>query len=220
MSIEQQLEGLKLQYNQYASNAVFDGSSRVDAQIEEDLKAIYDNGSTVMGILKKIKPESLFGATELSSGKRDALQLHYDANSRQFKTLWVILYDLKQEHKSQKVAFAKVYVQANYPNAKEAEITPLAEYMVQTNCASFDKYVTATEMLQYVTLRHKEILKLEASINEVHQLFVDMEALVQQQGYTIDRIRENIQSAKELVKSARDDLGEAYQCKKKHWYSL
>jgi t-SNARE complex subunit (syntaxin) len=39
-----------------------------------------------------------------------------------------------------------------------------------------------------VVARHKEVLKLEKSLQEVHQLFVDMAALVDQQGEVIDRI--------------------------------
>ena len=76
------------------------------------------------------------------------------------------------------------------------------------------------ETLNYVTLRYKEILKLEASVDELHQLFVDMWALTQQQGYTIDKIRDDIQSAKELIKSGKNDLEESYLAKKKHWYSV
>lgn len=221
-SIKHQLEILKSLYNQYLDNLSFRDNLKIDAQVEEELKDIYSNGSCVMSLLKKINPDSLFDQTELSKEKLSLYQSQHEEYCLQFKSLWVALYDLKQENKSQKLAFVKVYMQANYPNAKEGDITMLSERMVETNCLegfAFNKYATAVEALNYVTLRYKEIRKLEASVDEVHQLFVDMWALTQQQGYTIEKIRENIQTAKEDIKSSRDDFKDSYQSKKKHWYS-
>ena len=64
---------------------------------------------------------------------------------------------------------------------------------------SSTKLDVANESYNYVVARHKEVLKLERSLQEVHQLFVDMAALVDQQGEVIDRIAFRIAFAKEEV---------------------
>ena len=43
----------------------------------------------------------------------------------------------------------------------------------------------AKQNLLFITERHRDILTLEKSIRELHQLFVDMAALVMQQGELI-----------------------------------
>jgi len=77
------------------------------------------------------------------------------------------------------------------------------------------KLDAANESYNYVVARHKEVLKLEKSLQEVHQLFVDMAALVDQQGEVIDRIAFRISNAKADVAAAKVELTEAYKIKKR-----
>ena len=67
--------------------------------------------------------------------------------------------------------------------------------------------------LNYVTLRHKEILKLEKSIQELHELFISTYAIVEDQGATVNRIANTTSNAKDYVIDAKQEL------KKAHWYS-
>ena len=46
----------------------------------------------------------------------------------------------------------------------------------------------ANESYNYVVSRHKEVLNLEKNLQEVHQLFVDMAALVDREEEVINRI--------------------------------
>jgi t-SNARE complex subunit (syntaxin) len=62
--------------------------------------------------------------------------------------------------------------------------------------------------LQEIKDRYQELLKLERSIKELHQLFLDMAALVQAQREDIDRIDDN-------VKQARQYTAEGYREMKK-----
>lgn len=61
--------------------------------------------------------------------------------------------------------------------------------------------------------RHKDIVKLERvtiyfiqSVNQVHQLFIELAALVQLQGELIDNIEANIHTAKDHVLQAEKDI--------------
>jgi len=61
--------------------------------------------------------------------------------------------------------------------------------------------------------KYKDIQKLERSVQIVHQMFVDLQIMVQAQGEMLDNIELNIQDAKDYMKKANVQLGKA---KKSH----
>lgn len=50
-----------------------------------------------------------------------------------------------------------------------------------------------------VQARHQDIMKLEESVRELRDLFIEMAVLVENQGTMIDRIEYNVQNAAEFV---------------------
>jgi len=64
--------------------------------------------------------------------------------------------------------------------------------------------------------KHKDILKLQRSVEIIHQMFMDMAMLVQAQGEMLDNIEVNIQEAVDYVKKANVQLAKA---KKSHMTS-
>ena len=67
----------------------------------------------------------------------------------------------------------------------------------------------------FVAARHEQILKLEQSLNEVHQLFMDLSFLIDEQGEVINRISFRVSNAKDDVIAAEEELVVAYKIKKK-----
>jgi len=61
--------------------------------------------------------------------------------------------------------------------------------------------------------KHKDILKLQRSVETIHQMFVDMAMMVQAQGEMLDNIELNVQEAHNYVKKANVQLAKA---KKSH----
>lgn len=61
--------------------------------------------------------------------------------------------------------------------------------------------------------KYKDIRKLEKSVEIIHQLFIDMQMLVQAQGEMLDNIELNIQDAHDYTKKANVQLAKA---KKSH----
>ena len=57
--------------------------------------------------------------------------------------------------------------------------------------------------------RHDEFLKLERSIREVRELFVELGALVTQQGELINNIAHNVDQATDKVEHGRKQLADA-----------
>ncbi|XP_047142517.1 syntaxin-1A isoform X1 [Hydra vulgaris] len=73
----------------------------------------------------------------------------------------------------------------------------------------------AKQSLREIEARHNDIIKLENSIKELHEMFTDMALLVQSQGEMIDRIEHNVEQAAEFVQKAVVDTKKAvkYQSK-------
>uniref|UniRef100_A0A8C9R322 Syntaxin-1A n=1 Tax=Scleropages formosus TaxID=113540 RepID=A0A8C9R322_SCLFO len=77
-----------------------------------------------------------------------------------------------------------------------------------------DSNITQQAMNEIET-RHTEIIKLENSIRELHDMFMDMAMLVESQGEMIDRIEYNVEHSVDYVERAVSDTKKAvkYQSK-------
>ncbi|KAJ8408579.1 hypothetical protein AAFF_G00252140 [Aldrovandia affinis] len=77
-----------------------------------------------------------------------------------------------------------------------------------------DSHITR-EALSEIESRHEDIVRLEASIRELHQMFMDMATLVETQGDMTNNIEKNVSSAAEYVSLAEHETTKAvkYQTK-------
>lgn len=60
--------------------------------------------------------------------------------------------------------------------------------------------------------RHKDILKLESSINELHKMVNELNILVLYQGGMVDNIAENVNIAKDFVIKGEITIGKSKDC--------
>jgi syntaxin 1A len=67
----------------------------------------------------------------------------------------------------------------------------------------------AKQSLKDIEARHNDIMKLEQSIKELHDMFMDMAMLVESQGEMIDRIEHNVEKAVDYVETAAADTKKA-----------
>ncbi|NWH75218.1 STX1B protein, partial [Piaya cayana] len=83
-----------------------------------------------------------------------------------------------------------------------------------TDDITMDSQMTK-QALNEIETRHNEIIKLETSIRELHDMFVDMAMLVESQGEMIDRIEYNVEHSVDYVERAVSDTKKAvkYQSK-------
>lgn len=97
---------------------------------------------------------------------------------------------------------------------RETNDDEIEEMIEQNNPAIFTKdIITDTEKqrqaLAEIEARHNDIIKLEKSIKELSELFIDMANLVENQGEMIDRIENHVLDSKSHVEKARNDVKEA-----------
>ncbi|XP_014886779.1 syntaxin-11-like [Poecilia latipinna] len=64
--------------------------------------------------------------------------------------------------------------------------------------------------------RHKELMDLEARLKEVHELFLDMAMLVEEQGLLVDNIQLNVCNTEEHIEDVNCKLARAKVYKKKN----
>ncbi|XP_063226175.1 syntaxin-1A isoform X2 [Bacillus rossius redtenbacheri] len=96
----------------------------------------------------------------------------------------------------------------------------LEDMLEQGNPAVFTQGIImetqqAKQTLADIEARHADIIKLETSIRELHDMFMDMAMLVENQGEMIDRIEYHVEHAVDYVQTATQDTKKAlkYQSK-------
>lgn len=67
----------------------------------------------------------------------------------------------------------------------------------------------AKQTLADIEARHADIMKLENSIKELHDMFMDMAMLVESQGEMIDRIEYNVEQSVDFIETAKQDTKRA-----------
>jgi syntaxin 1A len=73
----------------------------------------------------------------------------------------------------------------------------------------------AQQMLMDIEARHNDIIKMETSIRELHEMFADLAMIVETQGESIDRIEYNVTRTVEYVDSGNKQLDSASKNRKK-----
>ncbi|KAM4709802.1 syntaxin-2 isoform 1-T1 [Discoglossus pictus] len=71
------------------------------------------------------------------------------------------------------------------------------------------------QALNEIESRHKDIMKLETSIRELHDMFMDIAMLVETQGEMINSIEKHVQNASDYIEHAKEETKKAvkYQSK-------
>ncbi|XP_034048545.1 syntaxin-2-like [Thalassophryne amazonica] len=71
--------------------------------------------------------------------------------------------------------------------------------------------------LSQIESRHQDIIRLESTIKELHELFVDMAMVLELQGELMNNIEKNVSSAAEFVDESKDETEKAILYKKQRY---
>ncbi|XP_054052751.1 syntaxin-11 [Rissa tridactyla] len=74
----------------------------------------------------------------------------------------------------------------------------------------------ARSALNEIETRHKELVKLEGRIKEVHELFLQVGLLVEEQADTFNVIEINMQNVEDYVGDAKEQVKKALEYRRKH----
>ncbi|KAJ5075298.1 syntaxin-132 [Anaeramoeba ignava] len=104
------------------------------------------------------------------------------------------------------------------PNISETQIEDYIENQDGSQIFSVvdtQAYQEARSVLEEIEIKHSEIINLEKSVNEIHQLFVDMATLVEFQGKNIDNIENNVIQSADYIEQGVEQLQKARVYQKK-----
>nr|XP_023011691.1 syntaxin-1A isoform X5 [Leptinotarsa decemlineata] len=96
----------------------------------------------------------------------------------------------------------------------------LEEMLEQGNPAVFTQGIImetqqAKQTLADIEARHSDIIKLENSIRELHDMFMDMAMLVENQGELVDRVEYHVGTAQNHVQQGQSELKAAQEYQSK-----
>ncbi|XP_013870230.1 syntaxin-4 [Austrofundulus limnaeus] len=147
--------------------------------------------------------------------------------SREFVELMGHCNTIQAEYRDRNVARIQRQLKITGNNVTDEELDAMLE-SGQTDVFTQNILIDAKatkQALNEIESRHDEILKLEKSITELHQMFQYLAMEVEAQGEMVDRIETNIKQSCDYVEKAKDNVEKAvtYQSsarKKKIWIAV
>jgi len=196
----------------------------VDQKSSEELEKLIDSTNLAAADLRKILKEIDTENKQLEKSAKGTAQYRIRTNMHQ--TLTRKFLDLMQEYQEVQTKYKNKYrerVERQYkiakPDATQDEIDEALEsgntQIFQKQILDMQHHAQAKEALIYIENRHRDIMRLEQSIKELHQLFLDMAILVEAQGELIDQIEYNVSQSVAYSKEAVKQLNQANQLQKK-----
>lgn len=137
----------------------------------------------------------------------------------QFLALWKAYTAMSQTYKAKYRAQLERQYLIVKPMATRAELDQIAQaegaHMLTTQMFSMSNRAVAQTRLAEMTERHTEILAIEKSIQEIQQMFLDMELIVAEQGELIDRVSDHVEQTLEHTQKATEHVEAAVASKRR-----
>jgi len=142
--------------------------------------------------------------------------------TREFMDVMQEYQDVQEEYKDNYQSRMKRSILVANPDVSDEQVQAMLEnpnfqptdVFKADMLAETDKHTLDT-MYAEVAETHKDILKLEVSLRELHQLFVDFAALVEAQDEMFDNIEHNVTHAREYIESGIKNLKKAKKWEKR-----
>ena len=143
----------------------------------------------------------------------------YNSLTHKFVDLMSQYQDLQTKYKNKYRARVERQYRIVKPDATPDEISrsvedPKSDIFTEQILAGAG-HAAARNALADIQERHRDILRLESSINEMHQLFLEMSLLVEAQGELIDQIEHQIGQGVTFTGRAVEELRYTSEMKKK-----
>lgn len=189
---------------------------KVKDELEERMSEIKRTAQKVRQKLKEVEESLLSSETGESQAERRIRRSQFSYLSHMFTQIMFIYNSVQIEHRENCKNRIQRQLEITGKKTNEEEIERMLE---SGNPQIFTEGILmetklAKQTLADIEARHKDILKLEASIKELHDMFMDMAMLVESQGEMIDNIERNITSTVEYVETANAGTKQAMMYQK------
>jgi len=153
-----------------------------------------------------------------ASQRRDNLirKTQMNTQSKRFYSIWMKHNEQMDEYKTKLMElFRRQCRIANRNDLTDEDIEIMLSEGNFEMFASLGEASKATEQLRDLESRHAEFVKLENSIQEVYELFIELSTMVTNQGNTLDVIEMNMESTIANAQEGAKNLGKARRKKKR-----
>ncbi|EPZ31583.1 Syntaxin/epimorphin domain-containing protein [Rozella allomycis CSF55] len=223
-------DDLKRLHTQALTTLYADDGARANRDIEELTIRITEISNSVRRKLKKIGAENEQMANNVSKGNAN-LRIRTNQVAQLSKKFMDVMRNYQQvqtENKQKHIQQLERQYKIVRPDATQEELEKLREQqgssLMSQQIFTITNVDDARELLDDMQERHNEIMVLEKSMLELHQLFMDISLLIDQQGDMINTIESQVEQATEYTSNAVVQLKSAVEhqksVRKKKWYLL
>lgn len=209
--IGQHLEKIKRNNNVMLETLTHDAEKRENEDLNQQVKQL---SQKVHSGLKRINQElqtEEAGPDRNTANHRIKKAQHVNL-SRRFHEIMMEYSQVQEEYRDKTKLMMQRQLQITLgKRVSEADVDEMIE---KGNTKVFNQDILVNtaqqrQALNEVEQRHKEIIALEQDIKELYDMFVDMAALVQEQGEVIDRIEHNVETAAHHTRKGREEIKQA-----------
>lgn len=212
--IEAKVEDVKLKHSTILSSAQTD--DKLNEQLEELMAEIKRTANRVRSRLKAIQQQ--IEQEESTQNQSADFRIKKTQHSTLSRTFIKVMNEYNQEQNLYRDR-CKQRIERQLgiigKAATDNEIEEMIEQSKDGNLQMFTGINMDAQQTREIEARHNDILQLEKSIKELHDLFMDMCQLVQEQGDMVDRIENNVFQTQDFVEKAVEQTKKAveYQTK-------
>ncbi|CAM9296668.1 unnamed protein product [Ectocarpus sp. 12 AP-2014] len=208
--------------------ATLTSSATVEADAKSQINTTIANTNNrvahAKGLLQAMREETEVMKKDPSRAKPSEVRVRENLQNtltRKFVDLAKDYQNRQNKYKTSVKKKAERQILAVKPSATEEELTTVFEQedgvqrVMEAAILQQGDPVEVTHVLEEVKDTYHDVRRLEASILELHKMFMDLALLVDRQGEMLDQIEYQVKSASDYVKDANTDIAHAIDSSKK-----
>ncbi|KAJ2998970.1 Syntaxin-1A [Globomyces sp. JEL0801] len=200
-------------------NAITDKQSAdVSSELDKEVAKVKESANTVHIGLKEMDLKIRELKKSDPDGQLTMRKSQYDVLLKQFMQCMERYQAEQHSYQEKSKERMKKQAQVVNPNATEAEIEALVDggRVFDHKFENTQHRIDVKNALEDINRKHLEVAKVEQSIKELQQLFIDMNVLITAQGEKVDSITDNIGNAANDVESGVNSMAKAVKIQKKN----
>ncbi|CAM9730677.1 unnamed protein product [Scytosiphon promiscuus] len=208
--------------------ATLTSSTTVESEAKSQINTTISNTNNrvahAKGLLQAMREETEAMKKDPARAKPSEVRVRENLQNtltRKFVDLAKDYQNRQNKYKTSVKKKAERQILAVKPSATEEELTAVFEQedgvqrVMEAAILQQGDPVEVTHVLEEVRDTYHDVRRLEASILELHKMFMDLALLVDRQGEMLDQIEYQVKSASDYVKDANTDIEHAIESSKK-----
>eukprot|EP00759_Apiculatamorpha_spiralis_P011213 PhF_6_TR18626/c0_g1_i1/m.27228 len=210
-------------YSSYFTNADKDETKRVSEELEVCTDQVHSLSQKIKDILKVMDEDVKKTKEENDSSRVAELRIMENQHAfllKQFIETMKIYHNVQSDNEKKYKQQVVRRLQTKCRNEdgstiSEAKAQEMAE-QIMANGSSDALFQQSKHKLEEIIETRNEVVKIEKAIRELHQLFVDLGSLIQQQGEVLDDIALNMRTTNKYMEKGIKELKTAKKYTKKN----